>query len=254
MLIVSSSSSKYFNLKLWQRESGALWLPFEHERIKEYAAVKANQKASVSGYVKWISTGVFALVPTLFSNQAHVVCANYTTTNPVENAYITASGLAKFENIQKISELSRRFRGELVLDVYDWIDTKSTLEIPKLSLGYKEFKSGLTSRVESLEPQIRDFLTFSAISTPAFLEKSGGINLTLYDSTKSGLPLKVVREIKKAIPQDMCNINRVETPFGRFALRYKFGFISEDTDKPLTSCGASVRDYEASVQSGLFVA
>jgi hypothetical protein len=119
---VSASSSKYFNLKLWQRESGALWLPFEHERIKEYAAVKANQKASVSGYVKWISTGVFALVPTLFSNQTHIVCVNYTETNPSENAYITASGLAKFEKIQKTTEDSRRFRGELVLEVYDWIN------------------------------------------------------------------------------------------------------------------------------------
>ncbi|NLB75951.1 MAG: hypothetical protein GX799_05720 [Crenarchaeota archaeon] len=45
---MSSSSLKYFNLKLWQRESGALWLPFEHERINEYSSVKANEKASVS--------------------------------------------------------------------------------------------------------------------------------------------------------------------------------------------------------------
>jgi len=229
-----SSSSKYFNLKLWQRESGALWLPFEHERINEYAGVKANQKASVSGYVKWISTAVFALVPTLFSNQAHIVCVNYTETNPSENAYITASGLAKFERIQKTSEDSRRFKGDLVLEVYDWINTKSTLEIPKLPFSYREFKSGLTSRVEGLEPKIRDFLAFTAISTPAFLEKSGGINLTLYDSTKSGLPLKVVREIKKAIPQDMGSIHKVETRFGRFALRYKYGFVSEDADKPLS--------------------
>ena len=229
-----SSSSKYFNLKLWQRESGALWLPFEHERINEYAGVKANQKASVSGYVKWISTAVFALVPTLFSNQAHIVCVNYTETNPSENAYITASGLAKFERIQKTSEDSRRFKGDLVLEVYDWINTKSTLEIPKLPFSYREFKSGLTSRVEGLEPQIRDFLAFTAISTPAFLEKSGGINLTLYDSTKSGLPLKVVCEIKKAIPQDMGCIHKVETIFGRFALRYKYGFVSEDADKPLS--------------------
>ena len=121
---MSASSSKYFNLKLWQRESGALWLPFEAERIKEYSRVKANEKASVSGYVKWIGNNIFALVPTLFSNQAYVVCINNIDMNPAENEFIMVSGLAKFERIQQISETSRRFRGDLVLEVYDWIGAK----------------------------------------------------------------------------------------------------------------------------------
>ena len=229
-----STSAKYFNLKLWQRETGALWLPFEAERIKEYSSIKANQKTSTSGYVKWIRNHVFALIPTPFSNQVYVVFINYTDTNPAENEFITVSGLAKFENMRKISETSRRFNGDLVVEVQDWINSKASLEIPKLNLTYKDFKLGLTGRVESLEPQIRDFLAFSAISSPAFLEKIGGINLTLYDSTRSGLPVKVIREVKKAIPQDMACINKVQTRFGPFAMRYKYGFISEDADQPLT--------------------
>ncbi len=239
-------SSEYFNLKLWQRESGALWLPFEKERIKEYSSIKANEKTSVSGYVKWIGNGVFALVPTLFSNQTFVVCANFTDLNPVENAYITVSGLAKFDRIRKISETSRRFSGDLVVEVYDWINAKPSFKPPKLNLSYKDFKLGLTSRVEALEPQIRDFLAFSAISSPAFLENVGGINLTLYDSTKSGLPLKVVRELKKIIPQDMGKINKVETRFGQFALRYKFDFVSEDADKPLARITENILEHRSS--------
>ncbi len=144
---MSKSSSKYFNLKLWQRESGALWLPFEAERIKEYSSVKANEKASVSGYVKWIGNNIFAIVPTLFSNQAYVVCINYTELNPAENEFITVSGLAKFERIQPISETSRRFSGDLVLEVYDWIGAKPSFEVPKLNFSYKDFKLGLTRRV-----------------------------------------------------------------------------------------------------------
>jgi len=167
------SSSKYFKLKLWKRESGALWLPFELERIKEYSNIKANEKASISGYVKWIGNSIFALVPTLFSNQAHVVCINYTDTNPAENSFVTVSGLAKFERIRKVSDISRRFGGDLALEVYDWVNCKATFEIPKLNLSYQDFKSGLTSRVEALEPQIRDFLAFSAISSPTFLENIG---------------------------------------------------------------------------------
>jgi hypothetical protein len=233
------SVSKYFNLKLWARESGALWLPFEHERISQFSKIKANEKASVSGYVKWISNSVFALVPTLFSNQVYLVCINYTDLSPAENAFVTVSGNAKFDNIRKITirkitSESRRFSGDLIIEVYDWINAKSGLEIPKLNFNYKDFKLGLTSRVEGLEPQIRDFLAFSAISTPAFLENTGGINLTLYDSTKSGLPMKVVRELKKIIPQDMGSTHKVETGFGRFAMRYKYAFVSEDADKPLS--------------------
>jgi hypothetical protein len=229
-----NSSSKYFNLKLWKRESGALWLPFEAERIKEYSNIKANEKASVSGYVKWIGNSTFALVPTLFSNQAHVVCINYTDTNPAENSFVTVSGLAKFERIRKVSDTSRRFSGDLAVEVYDWVNGKAAFEFPKLNLSYQDFKLGLTSRVEALEPQIRDFLAFSAISSPAFLENMGGINLTLYDSTKSGLTSKVVRELRKIIPQDMAVIHKVETRFGQFAMRYKYGFISENADEPLT--------------------
>jgi hypothetical protein len=41
---MSVSASKYFNLKLWARESGALWLPFEHERIRHFSKIKANEK------------------------------------------------------------------------------------------------------------------------------------------------------------------------------------------------------------------
>jgi len=241
-----SASSKYFNLRLWKRESGALWLPFEHEIINEYSKIKANEKTSVSGYVKWISNNIFALVPTLFSNQAYVVCINYTELNPAENAFITASGIAKFEGIRKISEASRRFSGDLTLQVYDWINAKPSLEIPKPNFTYKDFKLGLTSRVEALEPQIRDFLAFSAISSPAFLENTGGINLTLYDSTKSGLPIKVVRELKKVIPQDMCSFHKVATRFGRFAMRYKYGFVSENADEPLTKITENLLEHKNS--------
>jgi hypothetical protein len=225
---------KYLTLKLWQREYGALWLPFEHERIRQFANVKPNEKVSISGYVKWISNAVFALVPTLFSNQTHLVCINNTNLNPTENAYITISGIAKFDKIRPSTPGSRRFSGDLVIQVYDWINAESTLEIPKLNFDYKDFKMGLTSRIEGLEPQIRDFLAFSAISTPTFLENTGGINLTMYDSTKSGLPMKVVRELKSIIPQDMGSIHKVETNFGGFTMRYRYAFVSEDADKPLS--------------------
>ncbi len=209
-------------------------LPFEQERIAEYASIKPGEKASASGYVKWVDSAVFALVPTLFSNQTRLVCINYSDSSPAENAYVTVSGLAKLANFRPTTPRSRRFSGDLILEVYNWENSKHSLEIPKVNFDYKNFKLGLTSRVEGLEPQIRDFIAFSAISSPAFLESIGGLNITMYDSTKANLPAKVVRELKMVIPQDMGDINRVETPYGRFTLRYKYAFVSEDADKPLT--------------------
>ena len=80
------------NLRLWKREFGALWVPFEREKIIEFSRVKANERITISGYVKWINNKSFALVPTLFSNQIHLLCVNNTERRPTENSYITVSG------------------------------------------------------------------------------------------------------------------------------------------------------------------
>ncbi|XHH08847.1 MAG: hypothetical protein ACFCUE_14960 [Candidatus Bathyarchaeia archaeon] len=243
---MSSSSSKYFRLKLWQRESGALWLPFEHERITEYSKIKPNEHVNVSGYVKWVDSAVFVLVPTPFSNQTYLTCINYSQSCPAENECITVSGLAKMANYKPLTARSRRFSSDLIIEVYDWANDKPAMELPKLNFDYKNFRQGLTSRVEGLEPQIRDFIAFSAISSPAFLESLGGLNITLYDSTKANLPAKIVRELKAIIPQDMGAPERVETPYGRFQLRYKYAFVSQDADKPLTPQTADLLNHKNS--------
>ncbi|MGD6932968.1 MAG: hypothetical protein ACQCN5_02060 [Candidatus Bathyarchaeia archaeon] len=243
---MSNSSSKYFRLKLWQRETGALWLPFEHERIKEFSNVKPNEQVTLSGYVKWVNSAVFALVPTPFSNQTFLSCINYSQSCPAENEYITVTGLAKLANYRPLTAHSRRFNGDLVIEVYNWANDKPAMELPQLPFDYKNFRQGLTSRIEGLEPQIRDFIAFSAISSPAFLESVGGLNMTIYDSTKSNLPQKVVRELKAVIPQDMGSVERVETPYGRFQLRYKYAFVSEDADKPLSPQTAALLSHKSS--------
>jgi hypothetical protein len=231
-----SKSLSQFKLKFWQRESGALWLSFERERINEFAQVKPNQKVSVSGYVKWIRKSVFALVPTTFSNQSHLICINYTNDNPAENSYITVSGSSRYDKLRprKMHPRSNYYEATLVLDVYDWVPTRPNFEIPKTNLNYKDFKTELTARVEGLEPNIRDFLAFTAISAPQFYENVGGLNLTMYDSTKLGLPRLVVKELKTVIPQDIGRLHRIDTEYGRFGMRYKYSFFSEDADTALS--------------------
>jgi len=227
---------KYFKMKFWRRESGAMWLPFEREKIIEFAKVKPNERVSINGYVKWITNSVFALVPTLFSNQTYLLCVNNTNERPVENSYITVSGQAKFDRLRPRPDHpnSTTYEGTLLVQVHDWIYSNPNFKIPKSNLSYDEFKTDLTSRIEGLEPQIRDFLAFTAVSSPMFYENIGGLNLTMYDSTKSGLPRLVIRELKKVIPEDIGSLHMVETDFGRFGMRYKYAFVSEDADQPLS--------------------
>jgi hypothetical protein len=230
-------------IKFWNREFGATWLPFERKRILEFMQVKPNEKVSISGYVKWITSSMFSLVPTLFSNQIYLLCRDCSQERPLENSYATVSGETRYEKLKAIATGSTKYDGVLVLQVYDWIISKPDISLPNPNLTYDNFKTDLTAR---MDPQIRDFLAFSAVSSPMFYQNIGGINLTMYDSTKSGLPKLVVSEIKKAIPEDIGELETIRTDFGNFAMRYKYAFVTGDADQPLTRQEEDLLNHNAS--------
>jgi hypothetical protein len=92
----------------------------------------------------------------------------------------------------------------------------------------------LTYRINGLEPNIEDFLAFTAVSTPTFYENVGGINVTLYDSTKTDISRRVVNELKRAIPPDISKLHTVETPYGKLGIRYKYAFLDANAEKKLS--------------------
>lgn len=229
-------------LKFWKREIGSLWLPFEREGIKVYSQVKVNEKLTIGGYVKWISSRIFALIPTPFSNQIHLLCLNNTDRRPRDNSYITVTGtveLAKIRRTLGTPKRSRIFEGEKIINVDDWFASKLDIGIPKIDFEYSDFRNELTYRISDLEPKQVDFLSFTALSTPSFYENVGGVNLTLYDSTTRGLSHKVLREMRRIIPPDIGKLYSVNTPFGHFNLRYKYAHITADADKPLSKLNES---------------
>jgi len=118
-------------IQLWKRELGALWIPYEREKINEFSKIKANERVTISGYVKWISNKVFALVPTLFSNQIYLLCFNNTERRPRENSYILVSGSTRWFGLISTKKHSRLFNGNLLLEVDSWKDSKSDFIIPK---------------------------------------------------------------------------------------------------------------------------
>jgi hypothetical protein len=117
--------------------------------------------------------------------------------------------------LKRRSEESRLFDGELIVEVYDWNVSKPDFKIPKEDMKYEDYKRNLTSRIEGLEPKIEDFLAFTTISTPTLGGQSGGVNATLYDSTKSGLPKKVIKQIQLSMPKNMGRICTIKTSFAR---------------------------------------
>jgi hypothetical protein len=236
-----NSTVKPFIIEFWRRDVGAAWLSFERKKIIEYSKIRLNEKVSVSGYVKWITSSVFALVPTLFSNQAYLLCVNCTDKLPSENSYIAVSGVAKLERTRPELNASNStiFEGNRMIKVYDWVNEKTPVEVPKSYLSYDDFKNDLTRRFEDLEPTLKDFLAFAAISSPSFNESTGGINLTMYDSTKgqshrSSLSRAISQEMKLAIPEGIGSTHTVSTSNGSFDLGYKYAFLSENADKPLS--------------------
>jgi hypothetical protein len=233
-------------IQFWKRELGALWMPLEREKIKEFSRIKSNERVTVSGYVKWISNKVFALVPTLFSNQTYLLCLNNTETRPRENSYISISGSTRWFGLVTTKKDSRLFKGNLLVEVDSWKDSKSDFRIPEEDTNFEDFKTNLTSRIEGLEPKIEDFLAFTTISTPTIHGCSGGVNATLYDSTKSGIPRKVIREVQRSIPKGLGNLCTVSTVLGKFGMRYQYNYVIGDADKPLSRVTESFLTHKVS--------
>ena len=225
---------KPYALRFWERDVGALWLPSEREKLDEFSKIKPNETVAITGYVKWITDRVFALLPTLISNQDYRFCLDLTERRPRENEYIMVYGKFKWAQLTKTSSDSTVFRGVQIIHVYDWEDARPEFVFPKLNFDYGDFRKDLTYRIEGLEPKIADFLAFTAISTPSFYENIGGIDLTLYDSTAKGLPRLIMKEMRRVVPPDIGKLHTVATPFGKFGLLYKYANVTGNADKPLT--------------------
>jgi len=225
-------------IEFWNRDSGALWLPFEHEQMKEFSQVKPNQSVSISGYVKWINDKKFALVPTLFSNQTHLICRNFTERLPNENSYVRVEGNTRWVRPRQVNSVSVVFKGDLVIDVFNWREEKLVFRHADLydyfglSKDYtlEDFKRDVLYPIEDLDREIGDFLVFTILGTSSFEQYAGGVNLTLYDATQSGMSSSVLRQLKRIIPQDVNESFVVKTRFGAFSLRYDYGFFVGNAD------------------------
>jgi len=235
--------------------------------------IRPNSPFSIKGCVNWIDfeNNIFALTPTHFTDQAYVICRNLTDKKPNQNSYIFAEGHMRWkisgQKYYRRRELSV-FDGELILNVESW--RKTIPDFPYFTdhheffglpadLTLKDYKRDLLRRIEGLEPFQEDFFVFSSLSAPSFgaeLWQSGGINLTLYDSTQSGLSKLVLDELRRVIPPDMSQICSIETSYGKFGLRHDLVPFTVDIDKPLPT---EIEDYltrriiyDGEVSMGLF--
>jgi len=230
-------------IEFWNRDLGALWFPFEHKQINDFSQIKPNQHVSISGYVKWINDKTFALIPTPFSNQTYLVCKNFTERLPNENSYVRVEGNTKWTRLSQVKRTSVVFEGDLVIDVMNWREEKPILkhtdlyEYFGLSKDYslKDFKRDLLYPIKDLDREIGDFLVFTILGTSSFEKYMGGINLTLYDATESGMSNSVLKQLRRLIPSDIGKQSVVKTPLGAFALRYDYGFFVGNADGQLAS-------------------
>lgn len=225
-------------MEFWNRDVGAQWLPFERKRIEQFSQVKPNQNVSLSGSVKQINDRTFALVPTRFSNQTYLICKNLTERLPDENLPVRIEGHSKRVGLTQAKRGSTFFEGDLVIDVMNWQEEKPIIrhtdlyEYFGLSEDYslKDFKREALYSIEDLDPEIGEFLVFAMLGTSSFERSMGGINLTLYDASKSGMSRSVLGRLRRLIPPDMGQRHVVKTRFGAFSLQYDYGFFIANAD------------------------
>lgn len=111
-------------------------------------------------------------------------------------------------------------------DLYDYFGLSKDYSL-------KDFKRDLLYPVENLDREIGDFLVFTVLGTSSFEQYMGGVNLTLYDATESGMSRSVLRQLRRLIPSDISEQIVLTTPFGAFGLRYDYGFFVGNADGQL---------------------
>ena len=228
-------------IDFWNRDSGALWLPFENNQIKEFSQVKPNHHISICGYVKWIDDTTFALLPTPFSNQKYLICNNFTMKIPIQNSCVSVEGYTKWTRLRQIRHDSTYCDGDLVLHVTDWREEKPIFEHTDIyehfglskDFSLKDFQRDLLSPIDDIATELKDFLTFTMLGTSSFEQFIGGINLTLYDESESGKSKSVFRQLRRLLPRDHDKQHVIQTPFGAFSLRYDCGFFTGNADRKL---------------------
>ena len=174
---------------------GSTFLPWELKRLKEISDAKKVKRPNVSGCVKVLSRRRFALLPTPITPQDYLNCiCTEGLECPPDNAYVNITGRTEWriESARSYSTMPKGFK-ETVVD--DWVYDKPDLTSVKPDIGFKDFKTEIFERFPNVEPLVENIISFQIISSPRFANLVGGLNVSLYDSTKEKLTLKLIRDL-----------------------------------------------------------
>ena len=227
--------AKRFRLRYWDRTFGPEFPPFELSAIKEFYEAARIARPSLSGFVKRLGRKHFALLPTLYSTQIHLVCTCPKDMRlPPENAYIHLEGERRWRTRERIDRRDKT-QGEKEVIVEKWdLSSPEWLKAVKPNMSFDEFKDNIFANVFNLEPSLRNFVGYLITSSPSFEEFLGGLNLSIYSESRNTPARSLVSQIRKQIPRDIGKPYRVNTVFGDFSLRYKHIWTRVDADRSLS--------------------
>lgn len=246
--------------RYFEREFGIEFAPFEWKRKEAMRNTIKVQSHEVSGYVRWFParTG-YLLVPTLTTSEPRIFCypAPFGKQElPPERSFIIAKGSwTLWPN--GTTNPSRRFAVE------EFNILRPEIGDIKPDLSYRDCREILFEALSVPDEPLKDLVTYSFISSPTALGRTGGLSLSLYneyDNDKRGqsgmlqkyllgfLPAEVVYSRSMPLAVEGTSMSVTMEPFNWSYKSYRTdGAIPKEAFGILNRIGASADIVETSV-------
>ena len=200
--------------------------------MMEFARAKSAERVNVSGYVKRVRDDCFLLLPTLYTPQIYLPCLLASgEALPPENAYVNVEGMSQWTNLR--NDGRTQFQGERAISVQTWSKAGPEYVLERPRMDFNQFKSEVFAPTYNVEPIVQDLLAYQIVSCPGFEQFLGGLNISLYDTTKRKAARDVAKVIGMIVPRDLGKPHTISSSFGETQLRYKFDLINIDADRSL---------------------
>lgn len=189
---------QYAKVKFLEREHGIEYTPFEFEQMKKFYGVKRLEgKIELTGYVSWLRSPYFLLLPAKTTPNCYVVCKVVDDLPyPALNQFSTITGKWIYEIIKGIPQ-----KVILVDDI-----KRSSPDFGKITphISYHNFIGLLFENWRNVGDTTQKLIAQKLVSSPTVINgRSGGLTLTLANYSKQGKLKRFVNDLERFIPSEI---------------------------------------------------
>jgi len=180
-----------------ERVFGFEYTAFEREQIEEFYKAKKDELVEIYGFVSWINTKKFLLLPTRTTNSIYIICEGVEGLDfPPNNQYIACKGKWRYggtlDSIYKFL-----FVEDIQLEKPDY--KKFTSDIKP-----SEFQGNLFENWTNIDPIQQNFLAQYFISSPSLPSRVGGITVSLFNPPRQTRLVRLLNsDLRRSIAPEL---------------------------------------------------